>query len=133
MGAWRGVMVLGALALAACGYEDRHRAFFHDDSKDRPEFSAVHLGDGFEDDSAADFLNPTEKEAVEKSRVSDSKLEMEPGPDGSLRLVPAKEPAAAAREPQQEEGFLDRAGKVSVSVLGVGLSLAAAAAPFLLF
>ena len=112
------------IVVAACGV-DQHRPYFHDDAADTPEFSATRLGDPPEEDSVAKFLNDDEREAVRRSGMTGIRVD---DPKTALDAVPSEDP------PKGPVGSaMDKAGKVGVSVLGVGLSLAAAAAPFLLF
>jgi hypothetical protein len=102
----------GAFALADSGDEDA----------DADEFSASHLGDGMGEGSLWEMLSPEEKAAAEKSGV--------PWLDDDK----ATAKAGASSEGQSDNmKKLDKAGKVGFSLLAVGLSLAAAAAPFLLF
>jgi hypothetical protein len=108
--------------VAACAM-DQNRPFFHDEDKDTPEFSAARLGDPMDEDSVADFLRPDERNAVRRSgmtgiRVDEPKAELD---------EPAKPPQGAVAH------ALDTTGKVGVSLLGVGLTIGAAVAPFLLF
>ena len=124
----RGVLVglLGVTVVAGCGMEDKHRPFFHDPNAEAPELSAARLGDGFDDDSAADFLRPEEREAVRRAGITD--IHLSEAEDGSAPRIP--EPAT----PKGPIGrAFDTAGKIGVALLGVGLTLGAAVAPFLLF
>jgi hypothetical protein len=96
----------------------------HEDDEALPEFSAERLEDP-EHDSILDMLEPEEREAVTRSGMS---LGSEPGasPEG-----PQGPFGPETRQQQgRSEGTLDKIGKISVSVLGVALSLAAVAAPF---
>jgi hypothetical protein len=65
------------------------------------------------------MLEPEEREALASSRMA---VPQRTAADGSESL-PSAEPESAA----------DKAGKVGISVLGVALTAAAAAAPFFLF
>jgi len=103
----------GAFALADSG----------DDDEDADEFSASHLGDGMGEGSLWEMLTPEEKAAAEKSGV--------PWLDGEKAT--AKANASSDGESSSTSKKLDKAGKVGFSILAVGLSLAAAAAPFLMF
>ena len=113
-----------ALALGACGLEDKHRPAFHDDSKDIPEFSKARLGDGFDDDDASDFLTREERQAVKSSGMTgvhvadDDDLDDE---EGQQEADPPKSATAHA---------LDNAGKMGVALLSVGVTLGALVAPF---
>jgi hypothetical protein len=110
------VVVLGVLLGAGGGDATA-------EPEDDDPFSAAHLGD-LEGESMWEMLTPEERAAVERSGVD---------------WVEAGKPKAEAAAPEAappEGGFgkkLDKAGKVGFSLLAVGLSLAAAAAPFLLF
>jgi hypothetical protein len=120
---WVGGLFGSMLLVAACGI-DQHRPFFHGDDDETPEFSAARLGDPFDADSVTDFLAPEEREAVMRSGMT------------GLRLHDANDSGAARPEPEPKSRIgraLDTAGKVGVSLLGVGVTLGAAAAPFLMF
>lgn len=112
-----GVVLVVAALLAGAG------AVATAESGDDDEFSASHLGDGLGEGSMWEMLTPEERAAAERSGVA--WLERE------------KPPTAGEASPAAESGGvskkLDKAGKVGFSLLAVGLSLAAAAAPFLLF
>lgn len=120
------VGLVAALALVgACGIEDpHHRAAFHDDSVSSPEFDAMGIGDPFGQDSAADFLTPEERDAVRRSGMTG---------------VHADEPAARMSKEEQDQAksgaarTADKAGKVGVALLSVGMTLGAVVAPFFLF
>lgn len=120
-GAVAAVVAVVILALGACRPET-HRPFFHDDAEDMPEFSAARLGDPWAEGSAADLLGPDEKEALRRSG--------KPVRDG---LSPSAE-ARANQEPMSDaESTADTAGKASIAVLSVGLTLGALVAPFFMF
>jgi hypothetical protein len=120
---------VGVVFLAlACGI-DSHRPGFHDDSEDLPAFSAARLGDPFGEGSALDFLEPEEREAVERSGMTGLNFRDDDPAAGSE----AEPPDGADPDRRQDEGMLDKASKVGVALLSVGISLGAAAAPFFLF
>jgi len=128
---WRGWVVgvlAGGLVGGACGLGE-HRTATHGDDDDTPAFSAARLGDPGE--SVLELLAPEEREAVRRSQI------LRPGAGDPGDPPPADESAPAAPGADQPQGrvahSLDTAGRVSVSLLAVGLSAAAAAAPFLLF
>ena len=115
--------VVGLLA-SACAV-DQHRPYFHDDEKDTPAFSAARIGDKFDDDSVADFLEPEEREAVRRSGMTGIRVEDAAALDEVAKAPePPKGPIASA---------LDKVGKVGVSLLGVCVTIGMAIAPFLLF
>jgi hypothetical protein len=72
----------------------------------------------------AGMLTPAERAALERSRVSESR----PGETIDTAL-----PEEAPSKESSGESTLDTAGKMGLSFLTVGLTLAAAAAPFFLF
>jgi hypothetical protein len=120
-GAVAAVVTAVVLAVGACGPET-HRPFFHDDSEDMPEFSAARLGDPWGEGSAADLLGPDEKDAVRRAGL--------PVRDGAS---PSEEGRAAKEPPGDVESAADKAGKASVALLSVGLTLGALVAPFFAF
>jgi hypothetical protein len=112
LGRAAGIAVLVALLGGAAGLAMA-------ESEDGEEPFAAQLGD-LEGESMWDMLTPEERAAVERSGVD---------------WVSGDQPAPAAQA-DAKGGMgekLDKAGKVGFSLLAVGLSLAAAAAPFLLF
>ena len=121
MGRVAGLAAVATL-VAACAM-DQHRPYFHDEDKDTPEFSAARLGDPIDEDSVADFLKPDERNAVRRSGMTGIRVD-EPKAELDEPAKPPQGPVAHA---------LDTAGKVGVSLLGVGLTIGAAVAPFLLF
>jgi hypothetical protein len=121
-GAVAAVVTAVVLAAGACGPET-HRPFFHDDTEDMPEFSAARLGDPLEEGSAADLLGPDERDAVRRAGLP--VRDLPETPDGEAR--PAKE------QPGGVAHAADTAGKASVALLSVGLSLGAMVAPFFAF
>jgi len=126
---WWGVGLLAAATVyvGGCAAQDQHRPFFHDDDKDMQEFSGARLGDSWEDDSVADFLRPEERAALRESGTA------------ALRADDLDEPDSEASEAVPDEskggitGALDKAGKVAVSALGVGISIGMVVAPYFLF
>ena len=99
------------VAIVACGL-DRQQAGRPKDPE--PEFSAERL-DFPEQDSILDLLEPEEREAVARSGISGAR------------------PEHVATPADEGESKADTAGKVSLSVLSVALSVGAAVAPFFLF
>jgi hypothetical protein len=120
-GAMAAVVVAVVLGVGACGPET-HRPFFHDDTEDIPEFSAARLGDPWGEGSAADLLGPDEKDAVRRAGMP-----VREGPSPSAE-------ARAEQEPMGEvESTADKAGKASVALLSVGVTLGMLVAPFFAF
>jgi hypothetical protein len=117
---WGAAGVLGLALVVGCAAErSKGKPFFHQD--DPNEASATHLGDPWGEGSVAEMLGTDERKAVRDAGL------------GFAEEQPL-EPIAGAGEP--ESGFarrMDQAGKVGVTLLGVGLSAAAVAAPFFLF
>ena len=109
------------LAVGACGPET-HRPFFHDDSEDLPEFSAERLGDPWGEGLVTDMLDPDEKDAVRRAGL--------PVHDDA---EPSNEARADEKPPSRASTVADKAGKVSVALLSVGITLGALAAPFFMF
>ena len=117
---WRGwmvVLVAAGLGVAACGL-DKPEPWLGDDTPD--EFSAASLG---KSPVTADMLTPAEREALARDRGK-------PVLFGDEEL--ASEGGSEDPRPGEEDGE-EKAGKLALSLLTVGLSLAAAAAPYLLF
>jgi hypothetical protein len=98
-------------ATVACGL-DGQRAGRPKDPE--PEFSAERL-DLAEQDSILDVLEPEEREAVDRTGISGAR------------------PEHVAKPGDETDSKADTAGKVSLSVLSVALSVGAAVAPFFLF
>ena len=118
----RTVLMATALLLGlvgGCTMEDSHRPYFHDDSKDLPEFSAARLGQPFDDASISEVLSPEEREALSMSEFAD--MFAPPENDGGERPAPRG----------QSTG--DKIAGASMSLIGVGITLGAMAAPYLLF
>jgi hypothetical protein len=110
-----------ALGLAAaCGAA--RESPWHDPKKESPELSAVRLNDPWAEGSAADFLGPQEREAVSQSGASWT--------DEEVRMAMQEN---AKPEPQSAmQKAADHAGKVGVTLMGVGITVAAVVAPFFL-
>jgi hypothetical protein len=125
---WAAGLVAALVFVGACGLEDHHRPSFHDEKNETPEFSDTHLDDPFEKSSAADFLSPTERDAVRRSGMTGFGLEDDPD---------AAELDEATADPPPAHGTAaraaDKAGKVGVALLSVGVTLGALVAPFFLF
>jgi hypothetical protein len=85
-------------------------------SEDADEITAEHLGDPSEGESMWEMLSPEEQAAVQRSGVDWVEARRSAG-DGDAKA----------------ESKVDKAGKIGFSILAVGMTLAAAAAPFLLF
>jgi hypothetical protein len=117
------MVAVAALGIGiGCGQAARESPW-HDPRRDSPELSSVRLNDPWAEGSAADFLGPQEREAVSESGASWT--------DEEVRLA-MKESA----KPEPESGFgkaADQAGKVGVTLMGVGITVAAVVAPFFLF
>jgi hypothetical protein len=110
VGSWLGVgLGLALLAAVACGVDTKHAAGPTD-----PEFSAEKLSLANQD-SILDVLEPEEREAVARTGMSGAR------------------PEHVAMPGEETETKADTAGKVSLSVLSVALSVGAAVAPFFLF
>ncbi len=117
-----GVVVLAWVTAFAA---ETHRPAFHRDEDDMPEFSASRLGDPMDEGSVADFLTPEEREAVRHSGMAE---------DVDLDAHDAA--AAPPREPDAPKGAFaraaDKAGKVGVVMLGLGMTFGAMVAPLFL-
>ena len=131
VGRWAmGLLVAAVVGTGGCGISDQHRPFFHEDDKDTEEFSTARLGDSWEDNSVADFLRPEERTALRQSgtaalRADD--LMDEPDEHGAASVAFPDEPKTGVG------AALDKAGKVAVSALGVGISIGMVVAPYFLF
>ena len=109
-----GVMLLFC---AGCATERAHPQR----DPDEPAISADQLGDAFEDDATADFLEPQEREALH--RVQTPHL-TEAGDD----------PKPAPPPPQGRiSRALDDMGKIGIALLSVGITIGAFIAPLFLF
>jgi hypothetical protein len=118
------LLVVGVVvALGACASEKERRPLFHDPETDSAGFSKVRIGDSWEGGSAADFLTAEERAALDRSGMAALRADLL---DPEVTDLSEEEEAA-------EESSLDRAGKMSMSVLAVGLTLGAAIAPYFLF
>jgi hypothetical protein len=120
MRGWLGALLL--VVVAGCQVEDHHRPYFHDDTNDLPEFSAMHLGQPFEDQSVTDILSPDERAALVHSDFSEVVGASDDDLTSPHSLEPPKQPNAG-----------DKAAGIGMSLLGVGITLGAMAAPYLLF
>ncbi len=129
------VVTVAVASLVGCALEDSHRPVFHDESKDNPELSAGRIGEPWEQSDISQFLNPQERAALARSGAHDLTLSPEESADGTVRWVVQRptEAEADTAPVKEDEGMLDKAGRVGVVVFGVGLSVAAAVAPYLLF
>ena len=109
-GSWlAGVALLTLVVLPACGLEHHSKT---PDDEDSSDFSADQLELGA-DGPLLDALDPGEREALQKSGMSEA---------------PSGEDEAPVEEPKSE-----KAGKVGLSVLSVAMTIGAAVAPFFLF
>ena len=131
MGWWAAAPLLAvALSVGGCSMqESSHRPWFHDEKNDTEEFSHTHLGDSWEDGSVADFLLPAERDSLARSGTAGLR-------EGEFDQ-PSKDAAADEAKPEEvrsgTSGTLDKAGKMAVSALGVGLTVGMAIAPYFLF
>jgi len=109
-----GVVVV--LSACAAGPERAHPQR----DPDEPAISADQLGDAFEDDAAADFLEPQEREALHRVQTP--------------HLADASD--APKPEPAPPQGRISRAlddvGKLGVALLSVGITVGAFIAPLFL-
>jgi len=121
-GAVAAVVTAAVLVVGACGPET-HRPFFHDETEDTPEFSAARLGDPFEEGSAADLLGPDERDAVRRAGL----------PVRDLPPTPEEDARPAKEQPGSVGQAADTAGKASIALLSVGLTLGMMVAPFFAF
>ena len=102
---------LALVTAVACGLDSQRVGRAKDAD---PEFSAERLSLA-EQDSILDVLDPEEREAVTRTGMSGAR------------------PEHVAQPGEEAETKADTAGKVSLSVLSVALSVGAAVAPFFLF
>jgi hypothetical protein len=102
------------LVAVACGLDQRRA------SKPDDEFGAASLDRLDERGSILGLLEPEEREALDRSGMAVPKRPAEAAEAGEGRLP-------------DEETKADKAGKLGISVLGVALTAAVAAAPFFLF
>jgi hypothetical protein len=118
-GMWRGWMaavLVAGLGVVACGL-DKPEPWLGDEEP--PAFSAANLGKG---PVTADMLTPAEREALARER--------------GAAIATGDEVGVSAEDEDpfnDEEDGEEKTGKLALSLLTVGLSLAAAAAPYLLF
>ena len=108
-----GVMLL---LCAGCAAERAHPE--HD--PEAPPISADQLGDAFEDDATADFLEPQEREALHRVQTPHA---AEAGDDPKPAPAPPQGRVARA---------LDDVGKLGVALLSVGITVGAFIAPLFL-
>ncbi len=128
MGRWVVVAVAVGLGVG-CAMQDERRPWFHDDDKDMPEFSQARLGDSWEEDSVASFLRPEERDALRRSGTA------------GLRASDLDEPEERPKDDdlladESESGVgraFDKAGKMAVTALGVGVTVGMVVAPYFLF
>lgn len=120
LGWWMAAKVVALAIAVGCGAAARESPW-HDPDKATPELSAVHIGDPWIEGSVADFLGPQEREAVTNSGLSWA--------DEDVRT--AMKDAQPTRS--ENERMLDHAGKLGVTLMGVGITIGAAVAPFFLF
>ena len=113
--------VVGAVLLAAAVLTDPSGSVTAASEDDEP--SAAQLGDATGGESMWEMLSPEERAAVERSGIDWVQEDRSPA-DG-------EKPSEASDSTFGKK--MDKAGKVGFSILAVSLSLAAAAAPFLLF
>jgi len=129
---WVGVaaLVVAGLAAVGCGQQHSSRPYFHDESSDRQAFSAARLGEPWEEDSPIDFLDDEQRQAVQQAGLSGWHFEDDEA--GELSLSDQK----AIEEASQPQGAFaraaDKAAKVGVVLLGVGVTLGMLVAPFFL-
>ena len=133
MGWWgAGLLVAAVLGVGGCGLEDKHHPFFHDKDSEAPELEGAHLGDSWEDDSVADFLSPDERDSLRQSGTAYIRADDDLDDD----LIDSEHAKADEPLPDEQDGFkrtLDKAGKMAVSALGVGITVGMVVAPYFLF
>lgn len=125
MRTWRpsAISVVGLVLVAACGAMS-HSALDEAEQQEDQGSAASKLHDPLGEQSVMELLAPDEQEAVRRSGMTFP----EPAKDASL------EPTAAEQKPKG--GFaraMDTAGKMTVTAVGVGMSVGMAVAPFFLF
>src|SRR5437867_588355 len=127
-----GLLVAATVGVGGCALEDQHHPFFHDKDSEAPELSSARLGDSWEDDSVSDFLTADERQALRHSGTSALRADDLDDDLGEGERAEAEEPLP--KEPQGAVSrALDKAGKVAVSALGVGISVGMVVAPYFLF
>lgn len=109
------VLVMGCSAMQ----EDTHRAYFHEDDRYPREFSATHLGQDFDDTSVTDLLSPAERDALELTDWH--RVGRDEGRNDAL--------ADLGREPTQG----DKVAGATMTLIGLGITVGAMVAPFLLY
>lgn len=133
--------VLVAAVVAGCA--QRMSARRPGDTSERGWLSASELGGGWDELSAADMLLPEEREALARSQMRLQQVEpieppdeqhVEPLAGGRAQVIESLDPDRIQHiEPARPRGAvrraLDTAGKVTLAVLSVGISLGAMIAP----
>ena len=117
---WKMAVVVVALVMG-CSVPDKHRAYFHDDTKFPEAFSAAHIGQDFEERSVVDLLSPDERGAMRRTDWNWASRDTADGND----------PAIA--EPGAEPSTSDKIAGTTMSLIGMGITLGAIAAPYLLY
>src|SRR5262249_36849624 len=114
-------IVVGGWLCGACGMDQSHKPFFHDEDEDTPGYSS-NLADPLDEDSVVALLTPDEREAIEHAGM---KLKDDRDPETS----------APSERPQGMDGETraDKAGKLTLALLTVGITLGTMAAPFFMF
>lgn len=119
------VVALAVVVVVACS-EKKTRLNTADD------FSAARLG--APSPSLLQYLSPEERDALDRI---DDRVDADPASIGESALHPGDEGYGAddglGVDENGEETMTDKATKASVSLLSVGITLGALAAPFLLF
>lgn len=119
------VVALAVVVVVACS-EKKTRLNTADD------FSAARLG--APSPSLLQYLSPEERDALDRI---DDRVDADPASLGESALHPGDEGYGAddglGVDENGEETMTDKATKASVSLLSVGITLGALAAPFLLF
>ena len=118
MRTWLVVKVAMVALLVSCAVPDKHRAYFHDDTKYPDAFSATHLGQDFDERSVTDLLSPGEREALQKT---DWQL--------SSDRADAADFASLGAEPSTG----DKVAGTTMTVVGMAITVGAMVAPYLLF
>lgn len=116
-------VVIVGLIVGCAGVEDKHRAYFHDDSKYPSGFSASHLGQDFDERGVVDLLSPEERRAMAKTDWS----------WGSRERDVANDFDPSGAELGAEPSSSDKFAGATMSVLGMAITLGAMAAPFFLY
>lgn len=121
MRTWLGMLVVVGALVGGCGMQDKHRAYFHDEESSRPEFAATHLGQNFDERSVTDFLSPEERQALAMTDW---------GPRGAFDTgrVSGEPPP-----PDADQSTGDKIAGTTMTLLGLGITLGAMVAPYLLY